>query len=270
MQRYSGNGVLPDTLARLGYTLQTADEQPLLVPPVSLVPAGPFVMGSDPQHDPDAWPLELPQHWVVLATYEIAIYPVTVAEYACAVRAGVVPAPPGGMGEAWGTWEAQLQTPDHPAVMMAWRDALAYARWLSKRTGDRWRLPTEAEWEKAARGTDARIYPWGDAFDARRANTDEAGLRHLTPVHAYPQGASPYGVIDLIGNALERCSSAWRSYPYDPSDGREDMVAEGTDRIARGGCYFDYANNARAATRWPLEPTRQTGPFGMRVVRDPR
>jgi formylglycine-generating enzyme required for sulfatase activity len=202
-------------------------------------------MGSDPQRDYKVvrakGPLddELPQHSVTLPAYEIARYPVTVAEYACFVRSGH-PAPM--------AWQTQVSKLDHPVVRMSWHDAVAYTAWLSERTGERWRLPTEAEWEKAARGTDGRIYPWGDTFDSARCNTYESGIRATSPVGSYPSGASPYGVQDMAGNVSDWTGSLKLPYPYTPSGEREDPNSPDV-RVARGGSWVGGAGLARSAYR---------------------
>lgn len=116
------------------------------------------------------------------------------AEYACFVRAGHA---------MLSDWLTQLGTLDRSVASVSWHDATAYAAWLARQTGQPWHLPTEAEWEKAARGTEGRIYPWGDTFDASRANTYESGIGTTTPVGASPSGASPSGAQDLAGNVWE-------------------------------------------------------------------
>src|SRR5262249_2779754 len=159
----------PPRLARLGYQGLAPGGVAALVPPTCAVSAGEFLMGSDPKRDRAAWDDERPQHRVTLPGYEIARYPVTVAEYVRFVRAAGPGSPRNQL-----TWEQQLDgRPDHPVVNVSWRDAVAYAAWLARATGRPWRLPSEAEWEKAARwdGRAARIYPWGDAFDGARCNT---------------------------------------------------------------------------------------------------
>jgi hypothetical protein len=118
-----------------------------------------------------------------------------------------------------------------------------YAAWLARITGQPWRLPSEAEWEKAARGTSGRIYPWGDTFDPSRANTSEGGSGATTPVGSYPSGASPCGAKDMSGNVYEWTSSHNVPYPYDPTDGREAPDTTGS-KVARGGSWDDGATYA--------------------------
>ncbi len=126
--------------------------------------------------------------------------------------------------------------------------SLAYASWLAKTTGQRWRLPSEAEWEKAARGTDGRIYPWGDTFDKTRCNTDESGIGTTTPVGRYPNGESPYHVQDMAGNVWEWTSSLYQPYPYRKNDGRENLNST-DNRVLRGGSWVSNSRDARAAYR---------------------
>lgn len=116
---------------------------------------------------------------------------------------------------------------DHPVIYVTQHDATVYCRWLSEITGKSYRLPSEAEWEKAARGTDGRIYPWGDQWEAGRCNAQPSGKRDTTPVGAYPQGKSPYGLLDTAGNVWEWTRSLCKRYPYDPADGREALDAKG-------------------------------------------
>ena len=175
---------------------------------------------------------------MTLGAYQIARYPVTVAEYACFVRATGRVAPIGEDGKQWQvSWQTQLRERlEHPVVMVSWQDAVAYAKWLAERTGQVWRLPSEAEWEKSARGTDGRLYPWGDAFDASRCNTSEGKKGTTNSVGNYPSGASPYGALDMAGNVWERTSTLFKPYPYVATDGRER--AESTEnRVLRGGSW---------------------------------
>lgn len=209
--RLAGLG-FPPRLASLGFNPRKLNGVEVITPPLCAIPAGPFLMGSDKRRDSQADSDEQPQHTVTLAAYKIARYPVTVAEYDCAVRAGAVREPPKGQYTLL-TWQDQLKRLDHPAVGVSWNDAIAYVGWLAQTTGQPWRLPTEAEWEKAARGTDGRIYPWGDAWDKARANTREGGPGQTTPVGTYPGGASPYDAQDMAGNVWEWTNTRYQAYP---------------------------------------------------------
>src|SRR5262249_26081145 len=189
-----------------------------ILPPTISVSLGPFLMGSDPAKDPQAVGDEQPQSRVTLGNFQIAKHAVTVAEYAAFVEQSGHGAPP----EQGPSWNDQQQQPDHPVVGVSWYDARAYAAWLSQFTDAPWRLPTEAEWEKAARGTDGRIYPWGDQWDRTRANTNDGGPLTTTPVGTYSTGASPYGAQDMAGNVWELTSSIYKPHPYRQNDGREN------------------------------------------------
>ncbi len=237
----------------------------VIVPPLALIPAGIFQMGSDKSRDHEAYDYELPQHSVALDRYEMARFPLTVAEYACAVRAKAVGEPPKPSYNDV-TWQKQLGRLDHPVVNVSWRDILAFVDWLRQVTGESWRMPTEAEWEKAARGTDGRIYPWGDQWDALKANTSEAGKGSTTPVGAYPQGASPYGCLDMAGNVWEWTSSLYQSYPYRADDGRENPQSTG-NRVLRGGSWYSSPRNARAAYRFGSAPDVLYVSRGFRLAR---
>jgi formylglycine-generating enzyme required for sulfatase activity len=167
-------------------------------PELVLIPAGEFLMGSDPQQDKDAFDDEQPQHRHLLADYYLAKTPVTNAQYRAFVLATDREAPQG-----WTDKVPPRGEEDHPVVHVSWYDATDYCQWLSEVTGRAYGLPSEEEWEKGARGTDGLIYPWGNKWDATRCNSKESGLEKTTLVHAYPQGASPYGLLDMVGNVWE-------------------------------------------------------------------
>jgi formylglycine-generating enzyme required for sulfatase activity len=239
----------PPRLAELGFTAQKRGNVTFIIPPVCAVPAGEFLMGSDKRRDPQASDSELPQHRVNLSAYAIARFPVTVAEYACFVEMGQ-PQP--------NDWASQMRKPDHPVTYVSWDDAVAYAAWLARITGQPWRLPTEAEWEKAARwdvrtGV-TRLYPWGDSFDLSRTNTSESSKRATTAIGSYPNGASPYGAEEMAGNVWEWVHSLFKPYPYNASDGRE-VENSTANRVLRGGSWGNLQQYARAADRdgnWPV------------------
>ena len=198
------------------------------------IPAGAFTMGSSTGPED-----ERPQHIVHLAAYAIDRVPVTnraFAEFLDAAgpanKAGErlfdVDDPDARIHKADGRWAADPGFELHPVVEVSWAGARDYCAWRNKR------LPTEAEWEKAARGTDGRRYPWGnDAPNSARARY-AAGWNATLPVGSAAQGASPYGVHDMAGNVWHWVSSAYRPYPYRADDGREDLTA-GPVRATRGG-----------------------------------
>jgi toxoflavin biosynthesis protein ToxD len=181
------------------------------------IPAGYFWMGSD-SSDPDADSDEKPRHRLYLPAYYIGKYPVTNQQYDVFVRATGRNAPRG-----WENGRFPRHKADHPVTYLFWSDAVAFCQWAARLSGLPLRLPTEAEWEKAARGPKGYRYPWGNHWDPRRCNTSESNIRDTTPVTHYPNGVSPYGVWDMCGNVWEWTSSEYRAYPYQPDDGRERM-----------------------------------------------
>jgi formylglycine-generating enzyme required for sulfatase activity len=253
---------LPPRLAQLGYRgmyFPDGGGTEVIVPPLCEVPAGPFLMGSDPNKDKDAQEDEQPQHRVTVEAFQIAKYPVTVAEYFCFLRAGH-------------RGRSQLAQVEHPAVDISWQDAMEYVRWLSERTGQTWRLPSEAEWEKAARGTDGRIYPWGSTFDESRCNSNEGGVGDTTPIGAYESGASPCGALDMAGNVWEWASGLYKPYPYKPRDGREQVESitsrglSAGSRVRRGGSWFNHGRYARVACRMQTNPNYVSNHVGFRLA----
>jgi formylglycine-generating enzyme required for sulfatase activity len=151
------------------------------------------------------------------------------------------------------------------SVNVSWHDAVAYAAWLSLLTGQPWRLPSEAEWEKAARGGDGRIYPWGDQFDANRYDTSEGGKGTTTPVGTYPGGASPWGAQDMAGNVWEWTSGLYMPYPYRSTDGRDHTDSFGA-RVLRGGSWSSDAWGVRTAYRRDNMPVGTYDDAGFRLV----
>ena len=244
------------------------------VPEVVPVPAGPFTMGTRREDIPalvekygreaGRYEREVPQHGVNLPAFKIGKYLVTNREYQAFVRGGAGYRPP----SHWDGDEYPSGQGDHPVVNVSWHDAVAYCSWLTEQTGQLYRLPTEAEWEKAARGSDGRQYPWGNEFDPARCNSGEGGPGETTPVGQYPEGASPYGILDMAGNVWEWCSTLYKPYPYDPGDGRENPEAEG-GRVLRGGTFSDGARHVRCAFRYRNFPYTRNRYYGFRVVASP-
>jgi len=254
------------------------------------VPAGPFLMGSS-SADGMASDDEKPQHRVTLRGFKIGKYPVTNAQYLRFVEA---------TGQEWRSDDGRRpERANCPATYVTWHDARAYCAWLTEAwqaegkiaRDEAVRLPTEAEWEKAARGglpspsqgegTGVRVYPWGDEWDESRCNTAELGLNDTTPVGIFPEGASPYGCLDMAGQVWEWTVSLWGrwtgkeaefqfGYPYDPADGRENLEA-GDDvlRVVRGGSFDYYRGTARCACRFWYSPGFVWYYVGFRVVVSP-
>ena len=196
------------------------------------IPGGPFTMGSN--EGPED---ERPAHQVNVRQFSIDRLPVTNAEFADYLNAvSATPAsrlydfddPDARIHRRGSAWAADAGYERHPVMEVPWSGAVAYCASRGKR------LPTEAEWEKAARGNDTRRYPWGNDLPDKRRAQFAAGWNESAPVDAFPAGASPYGVLDMAGNAWEWVSSAYRPYPYRADDGREDPKP-GPVRGTRGG-----------------------------------
>jgi formylglycine-generating enzyme required for sulfatase activity len=219
------------------------------------IPAGSLDMGST-DGDED----ERPVHPVSLREYRISRYPITNRQYEAYVRTAKAQSP-----TYWDDGKVPEGKEDHPVVNVSWGDAAAYCRWKSEQTGAVYRLPTEAEWEKAARGTDGRTWPWGDQFDPGKCNTAESRKGGTTPVTEYPGGSSPYGCYDMAGNVWEWTSSLYKPYPYQADDGRENANAAGA-RVLRGGSWLSPADSARSASRLRDTPDLRLRRVGFRCV----
>ena len=263
----------PDALTASQWTLSDAATTKLLPfePVTVVIPAGSFLMGSTPS--PDIPEAETPQHMVELLAYRIGKYPVTNRHYAAFLKQVKTQEEPKRAG--WFLREPPQAKLDHPVVGVSWHDACAYCAWLSEKTGRVYRLPSEAEWEKAARGSDGRRYPWGEAWAEGCCNV---GGNDTTPVDAYPAGASPYGCLDLLGNVQEWTCTLWGSqpdapafgYPYDPHDGREvnvlgDLPPQ-TRLVQRGGSFKAVPDQVRCAARGHADPASKIAWRGFRVA----
>lgn len=203
---------------------------------------------------------ESPQHVVCLPAFALGRVPVTHALYALFVAATGARAPV--------TWHGMQPPPvlrDHPVVDVSWEEAQGFCGWLRGLTGVPYRLPSEAEWEHAARGTDGRRFPWGAVWDATLANTREGGRGMTVPVGQCVD-TTAYGCLDMAGNVWEWTVSLDARYPYDAVDGREDVQAAGR-RILRGGCYANPHGFARCACRFRLLPTVHNEFLGFRLAR---
>jgi formylglycine-generating enzyme required for sulfatase activity len=230
-----------------------------------LVPAGRFVMGSK-DDDKDADNDEKPQHTIELSyDYYLARFTVTNEHYNAFIKATNDKHPVS-------SWEKKA---DHPVVNVSWLDAMEYVKWLntslgSPQTGLVFRLPTEAEWEKAARGAYGNLYPWGNEFDQSRCNSRESGKMNTMPVDAFPRGASPYGCEQMSGNVREWTHTLLGEYPYASDEKRENEVDQTNFRVVRGGAFHDDRQNLRAANRQSYNPDFRLGYLGFRVVLAPK
>lgn len=242
--------------------------QPNVPEGMVLVPAGEFTMGSEGKAvDEDA--MERPVHTVNLPAFAIDRLEVTVAEYAGFLNE--VKRVADDQGRAFlgmqayspieqvdGDWRPKPGRERFPMTNVTWYGALAYAQWAGKR------LPTEAEWEKAARGTDDRKFPWGPGLEYARMRF---GQDAIGPVGEKPEGASPFGCLDMAGNAWEWTSSLFKPYPYVADDGREDPAAEGR-RVARGGSWTGEPHIATTTYRFRPEPGFAHAYLGFRCAKD--
>ena len=267
--------MLPRRMAQLGFVSILSDGVDLIVPPLCRVVAGQFLMGSDPLRDPSCQNDEQPQTKIGLGTFHIGRFLVTVAEYACFVRAGYGPPRRTFPAYVLSEWSTQLERPDHPVVGVTWHDAVNYAAWLDghhERRG--WCLPTEVEWEKAARWDVSTrrtsLYPWGDGFEQALCNSKGSGMGATTPVGAFAGGAAPCGAQDMAGNVSEWTSSLYRPYPYQAGDSRESTDSEIANtsprRVCRGGSWDSYAEEVRAAHRGSWRADEPHELIGFRVA----
>lgn len=231
------------------------------------VPAGDFIMGSDPDVDPHTDQLdEIPQHKVYLDAYFIDKYEVSNADYTKFVKAT------GHRNSIF--WDnPKFNHPDAPVVGVTWGDAVAYAEWVGKR------LPTEAEWEKAARGTDARIWPWGNEFDPKKCNFDDEGKfdGHLdgfataAPVDSFHNGASPYGALNMVGNVAEWVADWFDTdyYIISPRENPKGPKNSGMGKKSwRGASWFAGEDQVRCSFREYDDIVASGQILGFRCAKD--
>ena len=339
---------LAEALGAVGdprFVRRTGPHGDYLLPPLAAIPGGVYPIGDDDSSYND----EKPAHTADIAPFEMAVFPVTNAEYALFIAAGGYEDEQWWQTDAAKAWlrgesgsEGQKQTvrdlykmlqqisvkqiqevpmftpeqaeayiwlkgldedgleawlteqypdekalrqpeywndghfnhPAQPVVGVTWFEANAYCAWLSAQTGDAYRLPTEVEWEAAARGVNGRAYPYGNDFAADRSNTFETHIRRTTPVGVFPDGRTPEGVYDLSGNVWEWTSTIWGTdtsrpdypYPYDGADGRENQEDGASRRVVRGGSWNYDRDYARAASRFHGHPADRFSGRGFRLV----
>lgn len=255
-----------------------------------LIPTADFFMGSDQARDAGAHVDEFPGHVLHVTDYYIMRYPVTNAQYLQFIQDTGHRQP-----LFWTEGAFPAGKENHPVVGVSFRDAVAFCKWAGEKTGFLVRLPSEPEWEKAARGSDARLYPWGNDWKPGVCNTSEAKSNGTSSVGQYsPAGDSPYGVAEMGGNVQEWCSSLFGPYPYDPTDGRETLVydLEGKEllprqsemgttsviesmeaglgkTVIRGGSWRESKHQARCAYRSWSAPMHRSDDTGFRCCYEP-
>jgi formylglycine-generating enzyme required for sulfatase activity len=233
------------------------------------VPAGEFMMGSDTD-EPD----EKPVHKITLAAFWIDQTEVTIQMYRLCVESGVCKEPTSKKSYTHSSYYGNAEFDNYPVLYVDWNMAKAYCEWVDRR------LPTEAEWEKAARGESAFVYPWGNAFDGTKVNfcdencsfdwADKSSDDHFAdtaPVGSYPNGASPYGALDMAGNAWEWVAD-WYSDTYYAGSPSSNPLGpeEGQYRVLRGGAWGHFADGVRSARRSWVDPTNADGNVGFRCA----
>lgn len=259
-----------NALVQIGGRRKVYWTQPFGEPEWMTIPAGEFWMGSEKGE-----PREAPLHKLYMPEFKIARVPITNAQYAIYINETSAKHPAN-----WRYGKIPVGLENHPVTKVTWYEALNYCEWLSEKIDRQINLPSEAEWEKAARGDqDQREWPWG-AWADLHCNSDEMGLKETTPVGLFLNGASPYGVLDMIGNVWEWTRSIygeWKSnqhgyaisfrYPYDRNDGREDLRKQDDfARVRRGGSFFDTSKYARCAYRNFNDPYDGIDNLGFRIV----
>jgi formylglycine-generating enzyme required for sulfatase activity len=238
----------------------------LFEPETVHIPAGPFLQGESNVR------VTLPEFW-------IGKYPVKVSEYHVFIQEGGYSERRYWTSAGWfwkeaanrtlpDDWDSPLWTGNDwlPVIGVSWYEAYAYGQWLSARTHWPYRLPTSLEWEKAARGTDGRVYPWGSDRQQAKSNIYGLGTGQTSRVGLHsPQGDSPYGVADMIGNVSEWCQSRWDRDPFAPPD---DDPEGDVSRVRHGGSWAS-ANLVRPSTRIRGGPDFTSNYVGFRVARSP-
>jgi formylglycine-generating enzyme required for sulfatase activity len=221
-----------------------------------LVPGGAFIMGTE-----EGRANERPVHQVTLSPYFIDRVPVTSVQYRACVAAGGCDPPASVASLTRPDYYDNPAFDDYPVVYVDWFRAYDYCFWAGKR------LPTEAEWEKAARGDDGRLWPWENGLDPTRANTREGGAGDTTAVGSYSEGASPYDVLDMAGNVWEWVADRYDSEYYSASP-QEDPPgpSSGIRYVLRGGSFLLDIHYARSTYRFFVLPGTSNYDFGFRCV----
>jgi formylglycine-generating enzyme required for sulfatase activity len=214
-------------------------------------------------YDNDLFLNEQPQHKVKVKSFKIFQFPITNEEYHTFVWDTGYRLPKG-----WQSFTYPQEEGNHPVTGVTKKDAESYIKWINSRLRLNLRLPTEAEWELASRGTDGRIFPWGNTFDPWRCNTSESMKKGTTPVGLYsPGGDSVYGAADMVGNVWEWTSTILKPYPYRVDDGRENQNSN-ERYVIRGGAWYYSRKLARCACREGMNSEQSSDSIGFRLACD--
>jgi formylglycine-generating enzyme required for sulfatase activity len=260
-----------------GWEITPEDSNRVKLPQMIGIPAGEFLMGTSNENikllqlkesdwayewsDNELFAAEQPQHILSLPAFEIAKYPVTNEEYHLFTSDVAYKLP-----RDWTGFTFREDTESHPVVGISKTDAEAYIDWLNRRTGMNFRLPTEGEWERAARGTDGRIFPWGNTFDPWRCNTAESVKKGTTAVGFYsPGGDSPSGAVDMVGNVWEWTQSLFLPYPFSLHERTDGAKARGR-YVVRGGAWYYSRKLARCAAREGILTDYVSSSIGFRLA----
>ncbi len=247
------------------------DATPLPLDAMALIPAGTFTLGnsvdqamaecqkfrSDCQREWFA--AEEPAHSVDLPAFYMDVYEVTNAAYKACEEAGSCKPPRLSSSATHESYYGSAPYNDYPVINVDWTMAQTYCEWRGAR------LPTEAEWEKAARGTDGRTYPWGEGLDTSRANYFDSKIGDPVAVGSYESGKSPYGIYDMTGNVWEWVADWYDVYPGGNPGASSDFGQKA--RGLRGGAWLDPGNSIHSAFRGGLDPSRSYGNIGFRCAR---
>ena len=250
----------------------------VIEPQMVKIPAGKFLMGSTKEqavqaikHGAEKYLIEReqPQHTVELSDYFIGKYPITNREYQVFIGDTKYEPP-----RDWNGDQFPPKKDRHPVVNISWDDANAYCKWLTEKTKNHYRLPTEAEWEKAARGENGLIYPWGNEFDPTKANTSDVNISDSSEVGQFsPQGDSTYGCTDMSGNVWEWCEDFFDENIYKSRINRITKnplsALKSFSHIVRGGSFNEAQHFARCAYRDKSNPLYSQDDYGFRVALSP-
>ncbi|CAG1065382.1 gamma-glutamyl hercynylcysteine S-oxide synthase [uncultured bacterium] len=254
MRKYSGEELQVAQVSKPGPKKSSSKKAQPAPKGMVLIPAGEFIMGAD-----DWWPKSQPRHTERLEDFFLDKYEVTNTRYKSFVDATGRPAP-----THWAGGKIPQGKENHPVVYVTWQDADAFCKWEGKR------LPTEIEWEKAARGPEGSTFPWGDKFDKNKGNTPQYGNEDTMPVGSFENGKSYYGIYDMAGNAFEWTGNWFKPYP---GNSHPDENYGEKYKVLKGGSWYDCTYykcgiSAPAFNRIFFHPMTKNNNFGFRCAKD--